>query len=162
MTIFDAATAVSRRADGLYDATLDVRFALVVPGSATPPAMNGGALLVTVLRAVVSEAPHPQPVATSAAFRRGPQLPPAQVRVSWLKQGRTAATARAALVQDGKVILDTTVTTGTVPGSTVPASDGEAEAAGLTYTGRPPGFPDIADCADLGKWPGTVGPDGAS
>jgi hypothetical protein len=162
VTIFDEATAVSRRAEGLYDAMPDVRFALVVPGGSTPPAVNGGALLATVLRAVLSESPHPHPVATSAHFLRVPRLAPAEVQVSWLKQGGTAATARAALVQDGKVILDTTITTGTVPGSTVPASDGEAEAAGLTYTGRPPGFPDIADCADLGKWPGTVGPDGAS
>lgn len=155
MTTFDAATAVSRRADGLYDATLDVRFALVVPGSATPPAMNGGALLVTVLRAVLSESPHPHPVATSAHFLRVPQLAPAQVQVSWLKQGRTAATARAALVQDGKVILDTTVTTGTVPGR-------DAAVDGLTYTGPPPSLPDIADCVGLGTWRGTVGPDGTT
>jgi Thioesterase-like superfamily len=156
MTIFDEATAVSRRADGLYDARPDIRFALVVPGASTPPAVNGGALLATVLRAVLSESPHPHPVATSAHFLRVPQLAPAQVEVSWLKQGGTAATARAALVQDGKVILDTTVTTGTVPdGNTVPAG-------GLDWTGLPPGFPAIADCADLGKWPGTVGADGAA
>jgi hypothetical protein len=155
MTIFDAATAVSRRADGLYDATLDVRFALVVPGSATPPAMNGGALLVTLLRAVLSESPHPHPVATSAHFLRVPQLAPAQVQVTWLKQGGTAATARAALVQDGKVILDTTVTTGTVPGR-------DAADDGLSYTGPPPSLPDIADCVDLGTWRGTVGPDGTT
>ncbi len=153
MTIFDAATAVSRRADGLYDATPDVRFALVVPGGGTPPAMNGGALLVTVLRAVLSESPHPHPVATSAHFLRVPQLAPAQVQVSWLKQGRTAATARAALVQDGKVILDTTVTTGTVPGR-------DATDDGLTHTGPPPSLPDLADCVDLGIWRGTVGADG--
>jgi len=177
MTIFDAATAVSRRADGRYDARPDVRFALVVPGASTPPAVNGGALLATVLRAVLSESPHPHPVATSAHFLRVPQLAPAQVEVSWLKQGRTAATARAALVQDGTVILDTTVTTGTVPDANtepdpnavpdvnaVPEVDTvpDGPGGGLDWTGPPPGFPALADCVDLGKWPGTVGADGAA
>ena len=153
MTIFDEATAVSRRADGHYDARPDVRFALVVPGASTPPAVNGGALLATVLRAVLSESPHPHPVATSAHYLRVPKLAPAQIEVSWLKHGRTAATARAALVQDGKVILDTTVTTGTVPAGS---------ADGLDWTGPPPGFPAIEDCVDLGKWPGTVAADGSA
>jgi len=153
MTIFDAATAVSRRADGRYEARPDVRFALVVPGSGTPPAVNGGALLATVLRAVLSESPHPHPVATSAHFLRVPQLAPAQVEVSWLKRGGTAATARAALVQDGKVILDTTITTGTVAAGT---------AGGLDWTGPPPDFPAIEDCVDLGRWPGTVSRDGTA
>jgi hypothetical protein len=152
MTIFDEATAVSRRADGRYDARPDVRFALVVPGASTPPAVNGGALLATVLRAVLSESPHPHPVATSAHFLRVPRLAPAQVDVSWLKHGGTAATARAALVQDGKVILDTTVTTGRVP---------DGPGGGLDWTGPPPGFPALADCVDLGKWPGTVAADGS-
>ena len=156
MTIFDEATAVSRRADGRYDAEPDVRFALVVPGASTPPAVNGGALLATVLRAVLCESPHPHPVATSAHFLRVPRLAPAQVEVSWLKQGGTAATARAALIQDGKVILDTTVTTGRVPADTGPADTGASTAAstgpastvpastgpagtdgGLDWTGRP-------------------------
>jgi hypothetical protein len=122
MTIFDEATAVRRRADGLYDAQPDARFALVAPGGMTPAAVNGGALMATVLRAVLTESPHPHPVATSAHFLRRPAIAPAQVRVTWLKKGGTAATARADLVQDGKVILDTTVTTGTVPGPLAAAS----------------------------------------
>jgi hypothetical protein len=153
MTIFDEATAVSRRADGRYDAQPDIRFALVMPGASTPPAVNGGALLATVLRAVLSESPHPHPVATSAHYLRVPQLAPAEVEVSWLKQGGTAATARAALTQDGKVVLDTTVTTGRV----LAEPDG-----GLDWTGPPPGFPAIEDCVDLGRWPGTVAADGTA
>src|SRR5215472_7512252 len=152
MTIFDEATAVSRRADGRYDTRPDARFALVAPGGSTPPAVNGGALLASVLRAVLTESPHPHPVATSAHFLRVPRLAPAEVEVTWLKQGGTAATARAALVQDGSVILDTTVTTGTVSG----AGDG------LRWTGPPPGFPAIEDCVDLGLWPGTMARDGTA
>jgi hypothetical protein len=172
MTIFDEATAVTRRAEGRYDAMLDARFAMVVPGGATPPAINGGALLATVMRAVLAESPLPHPVATSAHFLRVGAIAPAEIRVTWLKHGRTAATARAALSQDGKVILDTTMTVGTVPGPDEPGSEGidQAGNAGpvgplpdaLTWTGPPPGFPAIADCVDLGQWRGTTAADGAS
>ena len=166
MTIFDEATAVTRRADGLYDTLPDVRFAMVVPGSTAPSAINGGALLATVMRAVLAESPLPHPVATSAHFLRVAAIAPAQVQVTWLKQGRTAATARAALVQDGNVILDTTMTVGTVPGpngsgaGAGQAYDGNPGA--LTWTGPLPGFPAIDDCVDLGKWRGTTAADGTS
>jgi hypothetical protein len=164
MTIFDEATAVRRLTDGLYDAQPDARLAIVAPGGATPPAVNGGALLATILRAVLSESPHPHPVATSAHFLRVPRLAPAQVQVSWLRQGGTAATARAALVQDGEVILDTTVTTGTVPDGRAagPAGGNEAMSADLDWTAPPPDFPDIADCVDLGQWSGTLASDGTA
>ncbi|MGO8957988.1 MAG: thioesterase family protein [Streptosporangiaceae bacterium] len=182
MTIFDEATAIRRRGEGLYDAEPDVRFALVPPAadgqssSAAPPAVNGGALLATVLRAVLDCSAHPHPVATSAHFLRVPQLAPAQIEVAWLKLGKTASTARATLVQDGKPILDTTVTTGTVPSgpadgpvSTLadgasPASEasGVPDSAALNWTGPPPDFPAIEDCVDLGKWPGTVAANGTA
>jgi hypothetical protein len=165
MTIFDEATAVTRRGEGRYDALLDARFALVVPGSATPPAINGGALLATVMRAVLAESPLPHPVATSAHFLRVGAIAPAEVHVTWLKHGRTAATARAALSQDGKVILDATMTVGTVPGAAEAAGAGHAADAipgTLLWTGPPPGFPPISDCVDLGEWRGTSSSDGAS
>ncbi len=164
MTIFDEATAVRRRADGLYDAQPDARFAIVVPGRSAPPAVNGGALLATILRAVLTESPHPHPVATSAHFLRIPRLAPAEIQVTWLKQGGTAATARAALRQEDKVILDTTVTTGMVPDGRAarPSDDTEAKSAEMDWTGPPPGFPDIADCVDLGQWPGTLASDGTA
>jgi hypothetical protein len=189
MTTFDEATAVTRRAEGLYDALPDARFAIVAPGGSTPPAINGGALLATVMRAVLSESPLPHPVATSAHFLRVAQLAPAEVQVTWLKHGRTAATARGALLQDGKVILDTTMTVGIVPGPGLPgpglpgpglpgphslgsgalgadvpgrANGPASDTAGsaLTWTGPPPGFPAIEDCVDLGKWRGTTAADG--
>jgi acyl-coenzyme A thioesterase PaaI-like protein len=167
MTIFDEATAVSRRGDGRYDAQADPRFAMVVaPGGSAPAAVNGGVLMATVLRAVLAESPNPHPVATSANFLRVPQLGPAEVQVSWLKQGKTASTARAALVQNGAPVLDMTVTTGTVPGWPVSAealaaeAQGRADGESLEWTGEPPAFPDLADCIDLGRWPGTDGADG--
>jgi acyl-CoA thioesterase len=157
MTVFDQATAVSYRRDGLYDAHPDSRFAIVSSDGATPPAPNGGALLATVLRAVLTESPLPYPVATSAHFLRVASLAPAQVEVTWLKHGGTAATARAALVQDGKVLLDAIVTTGTLPER---GSGGSADGE-LHWTGPPPGFPDISDCVDLGSWPGAAAADNA-
>ena len=115
LTVFDQATAVRRRGDGLYDVHPDQRFALVAPGGATPPVVNGGVMIATVLRAVLDGSPLPHPVAASAHFLRVARLAPAQVQVTWLKTGRIAATARATLVQDGHAVLEMTVTTGTVP-----------------------------------------------
>ena len=165
MTVFDDATAVRRRADGMYDARPDQRFAIVAAGGSTPPAVNGGALIAQVLRAVLDTSPNPHPVATTANFLRVAQLAPAEVRVEWLKQGRTASTARASLVQDGATVLDMSVTTGTVPDSGGPAvvADGTGlpDATLLNWTGPPPDFPPIEDCVDLGPWRGSVSADGA-
>jgi acyl-coenzyme A thioesterase PaaI-like protein len=178
MTVFDEATAVSLRSEGLYDAAADPRFALVAPGGAAPPAVNGGALMATVLRAVLDCSPHPHPVATNANFLRVPKLAAAEVHVSWLKQGKTASIARAALVQDGQPVLDTTITTGTLlppplAASTaavntgavdIPAGNGAEPASSqlLDWTGERPWIADIADCLDLGSWPGTVAGDGTA
>jgi acyl-coenzyme A thioesterase PaaI-like protein len=159
MTAFDEATAVRRRADGRYQARPDARFALIAPGGA-PPAVNGGVLLATVLRAALAESPHPHPIATSASFLRVPRLAPAEVAVSWLRQGKTAATARAVLVQDGEPVLDATVTTGALPDEL--AGLAAAGPAALNWTGPRPVFPDIADCVDLGRWPGAVAADGSA
>jgi hypothetical protein len=176
MTIFDEATAVRRRADGVYDTHPDQRFALVAPGGTTPPAVNGGVLIATVLRAVLDCSPLPHPVATSAHFLRVAKLSPAEIRVTWLRTGRTAATARATLIQDGEPVLETTVTTGTVP--TAASGNGRAEdercgtsgqVAGasadngeLTWTDAPPVLPPIEQCVDLGPWRGTEAPDGTA
>jgi hypothetical protein len=173
MTAFDEATAVSRRSEGLYDAAADPRFALVAPGGTAPPAVNGGALMATVLRAVLDCSPHPHPVATSASFLRVPELAAVQIQVSWLKHGKTASTARATLVQDGEPVLDTTITTGTLPAGPVsPSTDagigaaatgtGDGDMRALDWTGERPPFPDIADCVDLGPWPGTVAGNGTA
>jgi acyl-coenzyme A thioesterase PaaI-like protein len=173
MTVFDEATAVTRLGDGRYLAHPDQRFALVAPGGATPPAVNGGVLIATVLRAVLDCSPLPHPVATSAHFLRVARPAPAQIEVTWLKTGRTAATARATLVQDDQPVLETTVTTGTVPVSQSAISgangahDGEpggnkANAGQLHWTDAAPVLPSPQECVDLGPWPGTVAPDGTA
>jgi Thioesterase-like superfamily len=135
MTIFDEATAVRRVGEGQYEVQPDVRFALVAPGGTAPPAVNGGVLLATMLRAVLDTSPHPHPVATSAHFLRVPLLAPAHVEVVWLKHGGTAATARATLVQDARPVLDLTVTTGTLPDA--PAAAGEPAAPSAELGAEP-------------------------
>jgi acyl-coenzyme A thioesterase PaaI-like protein len=178
MTVFDDATAVSLRANGgadgadmrgapgrtwIYDTAADRRFALLAPGGTAPPAVNGGALMATVLRAVLDCSPHPYPVATNANFLRVPQLAAAEVHVSWLKNGRTASTARATFSQDGQAVLDATITTGTLPDPQAAAGSGAAGAlAGLEWSAERPPFPDMADCIDLGTWAGSVAADGTS
>jgi hypothetical protein len=158
LTAFDEATAV-RRCDAAergtlrYEARPDPRFAVVLPGGA-PPAVNGGVLVATVLRAVLDTSPHPYPVATSAHFLRVAAVAPARVEVTWLKQGGTAATARAALIQDAGPVLEVTATTGAL--SADPAGDGQ-----LSWTGEPPRLPPIKECVGLGPSPGP-GPDPAT
>jgi acyl-coenzyme A thioesterase PaaI-like protein len=139
---FDEATAVTPEGDGCYAIRPDERFA-IVSGDGTVGAVNGGVLLATVLRAVLDTSPHPDPVATSAHFLRVPRSEPARVQVTWLKQGNTAATARAALIQDGSCVLDTTITTGRL---------GDPGEGGLSWTGEPPKLPPVGECtgfADL-------------
>jgi acyl-coenzyme A thioesterase PaaI-like protein len=125
--------------------------------------VNGGALIATVTRAVLDCAAHPHPVATTANFLRVPKLAAAQVQVSWLKQGKTASIARAALLQDDELVLDMSVTTGTVPGPGQPALGASNESSeSLSWTGAQPSLPPIEDCLDLGQWPGTMAGDGTA
>jgi Thioesterase-like superfamily len=137
MTAFDEATAVTQEGGGWYAIRPDERFA-IVSGDGTVGAVNGGVLLATVLRAVLDTSPHPDPVATSAHFLRVPRSDPARVQVTWLKRGKTAATARAAVIQDGSCVLDTTITTGRL---------GDPGEAGLSWTGEPPALPPVEECA---------------
>ena len=146
MTAFDEATAVTPEGDGWYATRPDERFA-IVSGDGTVGAVNGGVLLATVLRAVLDTSPHPDPVATSAHFLRVPRSEPARIQVTWLKRGKTAATARAALIQDGSCVLDTTITTGRL---------GDPGEGGLSWTGEPPALPPVEDCTGFADFAGAT------
>jgi hypothetical protein len=146
MTAFDEATAVTPEGDGWYATRPDERFA-IVSGDGTVGAVNGGVLLATVLRAVLDTSPLPDPVATSAHFLRVPRSEPARIQVTWLKRGKTAATARAALIQDGSCLLDTTVTTGGL---------GDPGDGGLSWTGEPPVLPPVAECTGFADFAGAT------
>jgi hypothetical protein len=146
MTAFDEATAVTQEGDGWYATRPDERFA-IVSGDGTVGAVNGGVLLATVLRAVLDTSPHPDPVATSAHFLRVPRSEPARIQVTWLQQGKTAATARAALIQDGSCVLDTTITTGRL---------GDPGEGGLSWTGEPPMLPPVEECPGFADFAGAT------
>jgi Thioesterase-like superfamily len=146
LTAFDEATSVTAEGDGWYVNRPDERFA-IVSGDGTVGAVNGGVLLATVLRAVLDTSPHPDPVATSAHFLRVPRAEPARIQVTWLKQGKTAATARAALIQDGSCVLDTTITTGRL---------GEPGDGGLSWTGAPPVLPPVEECTGFADFAGAT------
>ena len=146
VTAFDEATAVLSEGDGWYAARPDERFA-IVSGDGSVGAVNGGVLLATVLRAVLDTSPHPDPVATSAHCLRVPRLEPARIQVTWLKQGKTAATARAALLQDGTCVLDTTITTGAL---------GDPGDGGLSWTGEPPALPPVEECTGFADFAGST------
>jgi acyl-coenzyme A thioesterase PaaI-like protein len=111
-----------------------------------------------MLRAVLDRSPLPHPVATSAHFLRVARLEPAEIAVTWLKSGKTAATARATLIQHGEPVIEAAVTAGALPGAGRP----ESASGELTWTGAPPPLPPEQACVDLGHWPGTEGPDGTS
>ena len=149
-SIFDEATAVTPEGDGCYAIRPDERFA-IVSGDGTVGAVNGGVLLATVLRAVLDTSPHPDPVATSAHFLRVPRSEPARVQVTWLKLGKTAATARAALVQNGSCVLDTTITTGRL---------GDPGEGGRSWTGEPPKLPPVEQCTGFADFAGATRRDG--
>ena len=161
MSVFDEATAIRPAGPGRYQVRPDERFAIVAPGNATPSAVNGGVMVATMLRAVLDSSPLPYPVATSAHFLRVPLLEPGEVEVTWLKQGKTAATARAALVQDSQIVLDATVTTGSLPAE-LPPTDHPLQNGDLHWTGEPPKMPPIEECVTLGPWRGTVGAGGVA
>ncbi|HZC60960.1 MAG TPA: thioesterase family protein [Streptosporangiaceae bacterium] len=134
MGAFDEAIAARPVGEGRYEIRPDERFAIA-------GAVNGGVLLASMLRAVLDASPHPYPIATSAHFLRAPRPEPAQVEVEWLKQGKVAATARATLVQGGRPVLETTVTTGAL---------GDPDDAGaLSWTGEPPRLPPLEECHDI-------------
>jgi acyl-CoA thioesterase len=114
VSAFAAATAVARRTDApdVYDVELDSGWSI----GGKP---NGGYLLAVLARAAVTAADRPHPLAVSGHFLRPPSGGPAEVRTEVLKSGRTAATVRATLWQDGKACLDSLVTAGELAGGAV-------------------------------------------
>jgi hypothetical protein len=112
---FAAATAVRRRHDddqSVYDVELDIGWSI----GGKP---NGGYLMAILARAATDAVDRPHPLAVSGHFLLPPNGGPAEVRCEVVKAGRTAATVRATLWQDGKACLDTLVTAGELAGGPV-------------------------------------------
>jgi acyl-coenzyme A thioesterase PaaI-like protein len=155
---FDQATAVRRTTDGRYDMQPDPRFSPAAPSRDFQPAVNGGVLIAAMLRAVLHTSPHPHPVATSANFLRVPRIAPAEVAVTWLKQGKTAAVARASLLQDDRLMIESTIATGSLTDAQDPALPEAMQAAqGLSWTGAPPRLPPVDECVSVAAGGGIRG-----
>ncbi|NRQ38424.1 thioesterase family protein [Nonomuraea sp. NN258] len=107
MTKFDEATQAIRVDETTYDVCLD-------PGYAIGGPLNGGYLMAVILRAAVDASPFEHPVSTTAQFLKSPVAGPARVKVEQLKSGRTAAFARATLIQDGVAQIESMITTATL------------------------------------------------
>nr|WP_285700897.1 thioesterase family protein [Actinomadura sp. NBRC 104412] len=135
MSGFLDATAVKQVADGRYEVELD-------GGYVIGTALNGGYLMAVLDKAVVAESPHEHPLSTAATFLRPAAAGRAEVLVETVKVGRTAATARASLVQGGERLVEALIVTGTL------GEGGEHE-----WRGEPPvpALPPIESCPESMK-----------
>lgn len=97
---------------------------------------NGGTMLALLARAGVAALPHDHPVSVSGHFLRAPKVGPAEVAVEVLRQGRSLASARARLEQDGAPCLEALVTAATLPPT--PTVQGQPP--------QPPELPPVEEC----------------
>ncbi|HWE67782.1 MAG TPA: acyl-CoA thioesterase domain-containing protein, partial [Acidimicrobiales bacterium] len=86
-----------------------------------------------------AEAPGPDVVSAAVTYLRPPDLGPATIRTTVLRQGRTAHHVRGVLVQDGADLVDAVFVTGEVP----PAGPARYDAV------RPLHIPAPEDCVRL-------------
>lgn len=123
---FDADTALERR-DGAW-------MGEVRDGWSIGPGPNGGYVASFLARALVAEAPFPDPLTMTAHFVARPALGPVRVEVEPVRVGRAHATLSARLVQDGEPVAVALATFGRL-------RDGELEAAAMPAAASPEATP---------------------
>ena len=104
--------------------------------------LHGGYLLAHIVGAVLQQADpdlHPHPLAASAVYVTPPAPAPATVRVATLRAGRSVATYRAILEQDGASCVETLVTAGRLPAA-------DAAPVFTAPGAAPPPTAALADC----------------
>jgi Acyl-CoA thioesterase C-terminal domain/Acyl-CoA thioesterase N-terminal domain len=115
MSPFDLATSVHVRT---RDSGATVHDVDVDPGWTIGDKPNGGYLLATMARAGLDavagvEGPdQPHVIAATATYVSPPALGPAQVHSEVLRRGRSMSQVRTRLVQDGRALVDATLTCG--------------------------------------------------
>ncbi len=97
MSRLDDDTALLRSAPGHWRGEIGDGWTVVGP--------NGGYLATFILRALMAESPHPDPLTLTVHFLTRAEPGPATVEVDVLREGRSHATLSARLVQDGLVAL---------------------------------------------------------
>ncbi|MFJ6747425.1 MULTISPECIES: thioesterase family protein [unclassified Streptomyces] len=131
---FDRDTAVTRRAEGVYDAHLSAGWTII-------RAVNGGYLLALMGRALGDALPHPDPLSITAHYLRASVPGPAVIRTEVVRTGRTMSTGTASLIQfaeDGTEVERLRVL----------ASYGDLDALpeDVRTTAKPPAIPPIEHC----------------
>ncbi|HVE75061.1 MAG TPA: thioesterase family protein [Mycobacteriales bacterium] len=97
--------------------------------------LHGGYLLATMTRCALDDT-HPHPLAASTHFLSSPEPGAAVVEVERLRTGRTIATSRIRLLQDGRARVEVLLTSGRLDPDSEPRWSG----------GRPPELPPVEDC----------------
>ncbi|WP_409469543.1 thioesterase family protein [Streptomyces sp. HC307] len=131
---FDRDTAVTRRAEGVYDIDLSADWTII-------NAVNGGYLLAVLGRALADALPHPDPFTISAHYLTASRPGPAVVRTHVVRTGRTLSTGQASLFQYDEQ-------GGEVERIRVLASYGDLETLpdDVRTTAKPPAIPPMDQC----------------
>ncbi|WP_406302928.1 thioesterase family protein [Streptomyces sp. NBC_00885] len=141
---FDRDTAVTLRAQGVYDAELSAGWTII-------QAVNGGYLLALLGRALGDALPHPDPFTVSAHYLSASQPGPAVVRTETVRTGRTLSTGQASLFQydeDGAEVERIRVL----------ATYGDLDdlADDVRTTAEPPAMPALQDCLGPSDGPAAI------
>ncbi len=99
--------------------------------------LHGGWLLETITTAALEQTGHPDPLAVSAHYAAAPQVGPADLDVEVLREGRSVASLRTQLAQEGAPKVSALITAGTLP---------EAGAPPRHLAAHPPQMPLPEDC----------------
>lgn len=111
---FAAATAVHPVGPGRYDTEL-------TPYWSAYGNPNGGYMAAITARAALTETGRAHPISVSTTFLKAARPGPADLDVSAMSAGRTLATARVVLRQQGVIVLESTVVCADEPAGDVPA-----------------------------------------
>ena len=131
MSRFDAETAVAPVGEGLWATRLSAGWN--IGGNS-----NGGYALTSVLRAMRSLVPHPDPISVTTHFLRPSQGDTdAEVRAAVVRSGRTVSTLGGSLWQEGKQRLEVVAAF-----SDLSADNG----GGPEIAQTPPTIPGFEDC----------------
>jgi hypothetical protein len=133
---FEAATAVRRRADGVYDATVE-------PGWDIGGNANGGYLIAIAARAMAEAVGRP-PLSLTAHYLSPGRDGPCEIAVDVARVGRRMATVTARMSADGRDLLALLGTFGEQITTEVPK----------VIDGAPPDLPPIDQCILAGPPPG--------
>jgi acyl-CoA thioesterase len=126
---FDLATAVAG-GPGHWTAEVD-------PGWTVAGRPNGGYVLALATRAALEAAGQPHPLAVSAHFLSPADLGPAELEVARLRVGRSLATTRVTLIQEGAARMAALVTAGRLDPGAGP---------GWQRDGGPPPLAPLEEC----------------